>query len=170
MTRARFAVAATLAAVCASADAAWAQATQAPPLTPILAGKKLVTPVRGVADVEFTQPVTRREKGLVVTRIQLKNISSAPIARLTIDETWYDAAGGLVTGSKGVVNGLLQPGEVQIVRIETPFNAKMKANNYNFTHANGVVKPHRVDKMDAPDAKDGKPAAKAAAKPAAKPK
>ena len=95
---------------------------------------------------------------------------TAPIARLTIDETWYDAAGGLVTGSKGVVNGLLQPGEVQIVRIETPFNAKMKANNYNFTHANGVVKPHRVDKMDAPDAKDGAPAAKAAAKPAAKTK
>ena len=136
----------------------------------ILAGKKFVAPVRGEAQVDFTKPVTKREKEMVVTSIAVRNTMSAPIARLTIDETWYDAAGALVTGSKGVVNGLLQPGEVQTVKIETPFNAKMKANNYNFTHANGVVKPHRVEKMDAPDAKDAKPAAKAAAKPAAKKK
>lgn len=163
MTRARFAVAATLAAVCASADAAWAQATQAPPLTPILAGKKLVTPVRGVADVEFTQPVTRREKGLVVTRIQLKNISSAPIARLTIDETWYDKGGAVVAAGRGLINGLLQPNEIQTVSIETPYNAKMLSNNWNFTHANGEVKPHKVSKLIPPEAKD------ADAKPGAAP-
>jgi len=39
----------------------------------------------------------------------------------------------------------------------------MKANNYNFTHANGTVKPHKVAKMAAPgDAKE--PAAKPATK------
>ena len=30
------------------------------------------------------------------------------------------------------------------MKIETPFNTKMKANNYNFTHANGTIKPHAV--------------------------
>ena len=34
------------------------------------------------------------------------------------------------------------------MKIETPFNPKMKANNYNFTHANGTVKPHAVTKLD----------------------
>ena len=71
---------------------------------------------------------------------------NAPLLRLTIDETWYDKAGGLVTGGKGVVNRI-EPGEVATVKIETPFNAKMSANNYNFSHANGTVKPHRVEKM-----------------------
>ena len=84
----------------------------------------------------------------------------APLLRLTIDETWYDAGGGLVTGGKGVLNRL-EPGEVGTVKIETPWNPKMKANNYNFTHANGTVKPHRVEKFAA--------AGDAAKEPPAKP-
>jgi len=55
----------------------------------------------------------------------------------------------------------LEPGEVATVKIETPFNAKMKANNYNFSHANGTIKPHAVPKLTAATDKD------AAAKPAA---
>jgi len=54
----------------------------------------------------------------------------------------------------------IEPGEVATVKIETPFNAKMSANNYNFSHANGTVKPHRVEKMAAPG--DKEPAAKPA--------
>jgi hypothetical protein len=135
-------------------------APQAPDLKPILAGMKFVAPVRGEAQVEFTKPVTKRDKATVVTSITVKNTMDAPIARLTIDETWYDAAGALVMGSKGVINGLLQPGEVQTVRMVTPFNAKMKANNYNFIHANGAVKPSLVDKIDDPNAPDPKAAKK----------
>ena len=60
---------------------------------------------------------------------------------------------------KGVVNRI-EPGEVATVKIETPFNAKMKANNYNFTHANGTIKPHAVPKLMA--AGDKEPAAKPA--------
>ena len=63
-----------------------------------------------------------------------------------------------MTGGKGVVTRL-EPGEVQTVKIETPYNAKMSANNYNFSHANGTVKPHNVAKLTAGgDAKE--PAAK----------
>jgi hypothetical protein len=64
-----------------------------------------------------------------------------------------------VTGGKGVINRL-EPGEVGTIKIETPYNAKMKANNYNFSHANGAVKPHPVPKLTAAGDKD------AAAKPA----
>ena len=105
--------------------------------------------------------MTKREKDMVVTTIMVRNTATAPLLRLTIDETWYDKAGGLVTGGKGVLHRL-EAGEVGTVKIETPWNAKMSANNYNFGHANGTVKPRRVDKLvPAADAKE--PATKPAA-------
>jgi hypothetical protein len=118
------------------------------PLQSILAGKKFTPPLKGEANIEFTQPTPKREKDMVVTTLQVKNISNGPIARLTVDETWYDKTGGLVTGGKGQINGLLQPGEVQTIKIETPYNAKMNSNNYQFTHVNGTVKPHKVKSFD----------------------
>ena len=45
-------------------------------------------------------------------RITVRNASAAPIARLQIAETWYDKAGAIVTAGRGVINGLLQPGEI----------------------------------------------------------
>lgn len=139
-----------------------AQTPQAPPMQSILAGKKFTPPLKGEANIEFTQPVPKREKDMVVTTLQVKNISNAPIARLTVDETWYAKDGSLVTGGKGLINGLLQPGEIQTIKIETPYNAKMNSNNYQFTHVNGTVKPHKVKSFDEagkePETK--KPAAK----------
>ena len=147
MTRARLALAASFVVASAATSAVLAQtAPPAPPMTSVLAGKKFNPPFKGQAEVDFTKPVTKRDKDMVVTTLQVKNNMNAPLLRLTIDETWYDKAGGLVTGGKGVVNRI-EPGEVATVKIETPFNAKMSANNYNFSHANGTVKPHRVEKM-----------------------
>jgi hypothetical protein len=169
MNRARCTFAATLVGVSFVSALVIAQTPTAPPMTSVLAGKKLTPPIRGQAEVDFTAPVTKREKDMVITKIQVKNTSNAPIPRLTITETWYDAGGATVGGGKGAINGLLQPGEVQTIVIETPYNAKMKANNYNFSHANGTIKPHKVPKF-ATDEKE--PAAKpaAATKPAAKKK
>ena len=144
----------------------FAQGVQAPPMTPILAGKQFTPPVRGQAEVEFTAPVTKREKDVIVTRIVVKNTNKAPIARLTIDETWYDKGGAVVAGGRGGINGLLQPDEIQTVVIQTPYNAGMRSNNFNFSHVNGTVKPNRVAKLDAPADKAGD---KAAEKPAEKP-
>ena len=50
-----------------------------------------------------------------------------------------------------------------LFRSETPYTTKMNANNYKFTHANGIVTPKKVDKIEDPDA-PAKPAAKAPAK------
>jgi hypothetical protein len=159
MTRARFIVAASIAGASIALAAVSAQTPQAPPMQSILAGKKFTPPFKGQADVDFTKPVTKRDKDMVVTTLQVKNTMNAPLLRFTVDETWYDKTGGLVTGGKGVVNRI-EPGEVATVKIETPFNPKMSANNYNFSHANGAVKPHRVDKLTGPG--DKEPAAKPA--------
>jgi hypothetical protein len=158
MNRARLIVAATL--VGASLVAAHAQTPAAPPMTSVLAGKKFTPPFKGQADVDFTKPVSKNEKGMVTTTIMVKNNAAGPLLRLTVDETWYDAAGGLVTGGKGIINRL-EAGEVGTIKIETPYNPKMKANNYNFTHANGTIKPHAVAKLTAAGEKE--PAAKPAA-------
>jgi hypothetical protein len=151
MNRVRVAVAATL--VSTSMLAGAALAAQAPgTLTPVLGGKKVVPPLRGEAAVEFTQPVTKpiQGKSMVQTTLKVRNASAEPIARLMVAETWYDGSGAIVGGGRGVINGLLQPGEVQTITIDTPYSAKMKSNNWNFTHANGTVKPAKVKSLDAP--------------------
>jgi len=160
MNRARFTFAATLVGASFLAITALAQTPQPPPMTSVLAGKKFTPPFKGQADLDFTSPVTKNVNGMVTTTIMVKNNMNAPLLRLTIDETWYDKAGGLVTGGKGVL-ARLEPGEVATIKIETPFNKNMSANNYNFAHANGTIKPHKVPKLVA--------AGDAAKEPAAKP-
>jgi hypothetical protein len=150
MNRVHFAVAATL--ISSTMVAGAVVAAQSTQLKPVLAGKKIVPPLRGEAEIEFTQPVTKPipGKSIVQTQIKVKNASPSPIARLQVAETWYDGAGAIVAGGRGVINGLLQPGEVQTITIETPYNAKMKSNNWNFTHANGTVKVTKVKSLEAP--------------------
>ena len=133
-------------------------APQAPQLTPILAGKNFTPPIRGQADVDFVKPETKRNKDLVVTTIKVKNMSTGPIARLTVSETWYGKDGQIVTGGKGFINGLLKPGDSQAIEIQPPYDAKMSSNNFNFAHANGTVKPHQVKTLDEPKDAAAKPA------------
>lgn len=150
MNRARV-LAATFVSATMLASGAFAGQSQAP-LKPVLAGKKITPPLRGEATIEFTQPVTKplQGKNLVQTTIKVRNASSEPIARLMVAETWYDGGGAIVAGGRGVINGMLQPNEIQTITIETPYSARMKSNNWNFTHANGTVKPTKVKTLDAP--------------------
>ncbi len=178
MKRARHGLAATVAGVlcgCGLTLVAQAQSQTPPPKAPVfkqvLAGKKLTPPVRGDASVDFIKSPTKREGSTLVTKIQVKNTSNAPIARLTIDETWYDKNQNTIPGGKGVINGLLQPGEVETVEIRTPVNPAMASSMLQFTHANGgVPKPHPVKAFDAPAKEPATQAAaaKSTAKPARK--
>ncbi len=151
MNRVHFAVAATLIST-TTMFAGAVVAAQSTQLTPVLAGKKIVPPLRGEANIDITQPVTKPipGKSMVQTTIKVKNTNAEPIARLMVAETWYDGAGAIIAGGRGVINGLLNPGEVQTITIDTPYSAKMKSNNWNFTHANGAVKPNKVKSLDAP--------------------
>ena len=166
MNRVRYAFAATLVgALGVGGSTLFAQETKAPPpetkapapetkapeFKSVLAGKKFTPPVRGSAEVDFLRSATRREGNLLVTKIQVKNMSPAPIPRLTIDEVWYDKNNEIIPGGKGVVPGLLQPGEIQTVEIRTPANPAMTRSMLQFSHANGTVpKPHPVTSFDAP--------------------
>jgi hypothetical protein len=163
----RFAFAATLVGASlglAAASFAQQPPAAAPPMQSILAGKKFIPPLKGQADIEFVRSATKREGSTLVTKVMVKNVSPAPIARLRITETWYDKSGGMIPGGEGVINGLLQPNEVQTVEIRTPTNSNMNSSMYTFNHANGTVKTHPVKSLDAPK----EPAAKnaSATKPA----
>lgn len=154
----RFAIAAAFAGASlflagASVTAQGSQSGQpaAPPMPTILAGKKFTPPIKGTADVDYVKSPTRREGTTLVTKIQVKNTSTAPIPRLRIDETWYDKSGATIPGGEAVINGLLQPGEVQTVEIRTPVNSSMASQTFMFSHANGQVKPHAVKSLDAPN-------------------
>jgi len=173
MTRAPHPFVATVAgALCVGGLTLFAQESsqpKAPEFKQVLAGKKFTPPVRGAAEVDFIKTPTKREGQTLVTKIQVKNTSNAPIARLTIDETWYDKNQNVIPGGKGVVNGLLQPGEIQTIEVKTPVNANMASSMLQFSHANGTVpKPHAVKSFDAPAKEPATKAATAAKAPAKK--
>jgi len=156
-----------IAIVGVSAQTPAGQAPAAPPMQSILAGKKFIPPIKGQAEIDIVKTPTRREGTTLITKIQVKNTSAAPIPRLKVVETWYDKSGGTIPGGEAVINGLLQPGEVQTMEIRTPVNLNMSQSQLMFTHANGTIKAHAVKSLDAPPKE---PAAKNAAdtKPAAK--
>jgi len=161
MIRARFAAAATIVGVSfvgATVFAQPPQTTTAPPMTSVLAGKKFSPPIKGEANIDIVKSPTKREGTTLVTKIMVKNTSAAPIPRLKVAETWFDKDGNMIPGGEAVINGLLQPNEVQTLVINTPVNLKMAQSQLQFSHANGTVKPHAVKSLDAPAMKE--PAAK----------
>jgi len=161
MNRARFAIIAALATVASTSLLAQNPTPKAPEFKSILANRKVDPPIKGQAEIDYTQPVTKRNGDIVTTMIKVKNMSSGPIARLTIAETWFDKGGTIVAGGQGYLEKMLNPGAVDTVVINTPWNAKMNGNSWNFSHANGAVKPRRVPKVE-----EGKtPGAPASKKP-----
>ena len=132
------------------APAAFAQ-TPAPaaPAAPA-APRKLISPFRGDATVEYTKPNTKRAGANVETTIIVKNTSPGPLAGFRLEESWSDASGNLAGGDVYRHPRPFMPGEVITVKLTTPFNARMKSNSYNFIHANGNVKPKSVPKIDVP--------------------
>jgi hypothetical protein len=133
-------------------------AQKAPEMKPILAGKKVEQAFKGQAEVEFTSS-SRKDGEVVVTTMKVKNLSAGPIGRLKVEETWFDKSQNPVATSQGVLDKMLEPGAVETLTIQTPWTAKMNGNSWQFSHANGTVKPHKVAKLE-----EAKTAAKASAK------
>ena len=126
------------------APAAFAQ-TPAP-----AAPRKLISPYRGDATVEYTKPVVKRTGANIVTTMTIKNTSPGPLAGFRLEESWSDKTGNLAGGDVYRHPKPFMPGEVITVTLTTPFNARMSSNSYNFVHANGTVKPKNVPKIDVP--------------------
>ena len=114
------------------------------------APRKLISPYRGDATVEFTRPATKRAGSEIVTTMVVKNTSPGPLAGFRIEESWSDKSGNLAGGDIYRHPRPFMPGEVMTVTFKNPYNARMSSNSYNFIHANGNVKPKAVPKIDAP--------------------
>ena len=134
-------------------------AQKAPEMKPLLAGKKVEQAFKGQAEVEFTSS-SRKDGDLVVTTMKVKNLSAGPIGRLKVEETWFDKSQNPVATSQGVLDKMLEPNAVETLTIQTPWTAKMNGNSWQFSHANGTVKPHKVAKLDEPKAGAKAPAKK----------
>ena len=109
---------------------------------------KLISPVRGEAELGYLKPVTKREGNMIVTTIKVKNLAAGPIAGLKVDEFWYDKGGEPVTGAQPFrYRKALMPGEVIEVVLKVPTNPKMDRNQYKFEHANGAIKTKLLPKL-----------------------
>jgi hypothetical protein len=112
--------------------------------------KKLVAPVRGEATVEITAPDTKLGKDEIITTIRVRNTSKAPIAGFKVEENWFkgnDAIGGDSYRHPRP----LQVGEIIQITLKTPRARVVGARNqYQFSHANGTIKPTTVKKLDVP--------------------
>jgi hypothetical protein len=108
-----------------------------------------INPIRGSADIQYLNPVIRVEKdGTIVTTFQVKNMSTGPIARLTIEEFWWDKNNSPVSGDKQFLKKPLMPGEEATIVLRTPKQPNMVRNNYKFSHQNGDIKPKVVAKFE----------------------
>ncbi len=106
-----------------------------------LAQTPTVAPARGEVEIGVLAPATKVEKDMVITTIKVKNLMTAnSIARLKVEEYWWDKANNPVTGSTDFLKKPLQPGEIATLTLQTPKDPKMFRNSYVFTHANGKVK------------------------------
>ena len=141
MSRLSLAMTATVAMTVLSAAAMHAQT--APASRP-----KLVAPVRGEARIGTLKPDTKVVGKEVVTTIQVKNLMSAPVAGLKVEEFWYDKTSNLVPGGREVVRRPIQPNEVVTITLHTPRDVRMSRNNYRFSHANGAVKAELMKSFD----------------------
>jgi len=142
MTRSLCTVLALTGGLLLAGGAASAQAPAPAPAT------KLISPVRGEAELGYLKPVTKREGNMIVTTIKVKNLASAPIAGLKVDEFWYDKAGEPVTGAQPFrYRKALMPGEVIDVVLKVPTNPKMDRNQYKFEHSNGTIKTKLLPKL-----------------------
>jgi hypothetical protein len=114
------------------------------------APRKLISPFRGDAPVEFTKALSKRAGANIVTTMTIKNVAPGPIAGFRLEESWSDKTGNLAGGDVYRHPRPFMPGEVINVTLTTPYNARMQSNSYNFIHANGTVKPKLVPKIDVP--------------------
>ncbi len=139
-------------AVCGGLFAAtplFAQATAPAQKDQAATQTKLISPVRGEAEIQVLPTVTKVLKGnTVVTTITIKNVANGPIAGLKVEEFWWDknsnpAAGGDVARAKKPI----MPGEVYTFTLQDEKDANMYRNTYTFSHANGKIRTKPVKKF-----------------------
>jgi hypothetical protein len=131
---------------------AQAAATKAAPTTGTPAAPaKFVSPVKGAATIDVFAPPAHKIGNDMVTTMKIKNTSAGPIALLKVEVYWYDKKPKpeIVTGDTAVWKKPFQPGEIIEVTLKSPMKpgVELYASKYQFTHANGSIKPTSVKKL-----------------------
>ena len=101
---------------------------------------RLVAALRGLAEIGYLAPVSRRDGGDIVTTFQVKNLALGAIAGLKIDEFWYDVDGNPVGGATERLEQPLLPGEEVTMELRVPSNSQINTSNYVFSHQNGDIR------------------------------
>jgi len=104
-----------------------------PPVTPSAV-------IRGRADVSVLRAAVRREGDTIVHELELRNSSAGPIENLTAEVAWLDANGRELTQGRGMIQGLLQPGQQRVLIVHTKFVPNLIQERRTFSHANGTVR------------------------------
>jgi hypothetical protein len=151
MNRSAFAPAFALFVCSAVATSTFAQAQTAAPTTPAPAAKAgFVTPLKGEALIQVLPGTSKFDPKTkeVVTTYKLKNVSSAPIAMLKLDEYWYKNQKMVSTDTRRYMQPF-RPGDIIEMTTRAPADANPAGwtKNVTFTHANGKVTPKKVDKF-----------------------
>ena len=149
MNRSVFAPALALLFCSAVVTSALGQAKPAAPTTPAPPAKAgFVTPLKGEAAIQVLPGTSKYDPKLkeVITTYKLKNMSSAPIALLKLDEYWYGKDGKMVSTDTQRHMKPFQPGEIIELTTHAPAteNPAGWRKNVTFSHANGKVTPKAV--------------------------
>ena len=108
-----------------------------------------INPVRGTVEIQYVTTAVKLDKeGYVVKTFQVKNVSTGPIARLKIEQFWWDKNNNPVPGDAQFLKKPLMPGQVETIVLKTPKNANMFRDNYKFSHQYGDVKVKEVKKFE----------------------
>ena len=129
---------------------------------------RLMAAVRGPADLAMlpadANATTVDGQAMIVTEIQVMNLSDAPIAGLTVEDLWYDNDRNTVSGDTYRHPTPLPPNEPITVTLRVPRVPGMVDNQYQFAHANGEVVVVQMDEFPEPAMPAGEtPAAEAPA-------
>ena len=136
-----------------AAKPAQAPATSAAPTTAQqapAAPAKFIKPLKGTADIQFIQMPSKKVGTDIVTVLKIKNLSTAPVSLLKVDEYWYNKANppAVISGDQEAYRKPFMPGEVIELTMKSPYKADIGASQYQFSHAGGQVKLKRVTKFD----------------------
>ena len=126
-------------------DAVPAAATPVPP-SPEIIKARMRPALKGTAYIEIIKGTPKAVSGELRNTSKVKNVSTAPIVGLRIDEYFYIGQKEASVGS-GRLRHALAPGETAEITTAAELKPGITGSQLMFSHANGQVKPTAVKKF-----------------------
>jgi hypothetical protein len=120
-------------------------AAPAPP-SPEVIKARMRPALKGTASIEIIKGTPKAISGELQNTTKVKNVSTAPIVGLRIDEYFYIGQKEAAVGS-GRLRHALAPGEVAEITTAAKLTPGITGSQLMFSHANGQVKPTAVKKF-----------------------